>query len=112
MPIISRPSITKTAGTVCNKVDIAFRGVFHFGFFDTGGFDLYAGIHTGVRLYSYSYEADYAGSLYDFEVNDSNSAFVHDVFAGGRYYMTDNLGFFAEVGYGVSYLKAGITLKF
>jgi hypothetical protein len=91
-----------------NSGALALRGAFHFGFFDTGGFDLYAGIHTGVRFSSYTYDDD--DDLFDY--SDSDVDFLHDLFAGARYMMSDNFGFFAEAGYGVSYLKAGITLKF
>jgi len=91
---------------------VAARGVFHFGFFDTGGFDLYAGIHSGVRFSSYSYTIDYGGIITDYEDTDSQAYFVHDVFAGARWMTSDKFGFFAELGYGISYLKAGITLKF
>ncbi len=93
---------------------LAARGVFHFGFFDTGGFDLYAGIHSGVRISNYSYDIDYADNTYiqDYIETDSDVNLVHDVFVGARYMMSDKFGFFAEAGYGISYLKAGITLKF
>ena len=86
---------------------IAARGVFHFGFFDTGGFDLYAGVHAGVGFSKYSWTGYYID-----DYTDTDTYFVDDVFAGARYMMSSNLGFFAEVGYGISYLKAGITLKF
>ncbi|MCD4794123.1 MAG: hypothetical protein K8R54_12870 [Bacteroidales bacterium] len=86
---------------------IAARGVFHFGFFDTGDFDLYAGVHAGIGFSKYSY----TGYYYDDYIS-TDSYFVDDVFAGARYMMSSNFGLFAEVGYGISYLKAGITLKF
>ena len=48
---------------------VAARGVFHFQFFDTGGFDLYAGIHTGIRFYNYVY--DDIDNFYDYSYNDA-----------------------------------------
>jgi hypothetical protein len=91
---------------------LALRGVFHFGFFDTGGFDLYAGIHTGVRLSSYDYETESAGLPINYDDSGSNSYFIHDIFAGGRYFLSDNIGFFSEIGYGISFFKIGVTFKF
>ena len=34
---------------------IAGRAVFHLGFFDSKGFDVYAGMHTGIRLWRDNY---------------------------------------------------------
>ena len=84
---------------------IAARGVFHLGFLNTDKFDVYGGIHTGVRFSKYTYTSDFL------DVSDNDVYFVHDVFAGGRYMMSSKLGVFAEVGYGISFLKVGITLK-
>jgi len=85
----------------------AARGVFHFGFFDTGNFDLYAGVHAGIGFSKYSYN----GYYFD-DYTSTNSYFVDDVFAGARWMKNDKFGFFAELGYGISYLKAGISMKF
>lgn len=84
---------------------VAARGVFHFGFFDTGDFDLYAGLNAGVGFSKDAYNSTYyTGSTY--------SHFIHDEFIGARYMKNEKFGFFAELGYGISFLKAGITLKF
>ncbi len=83
----------------------AARGVFHLGFFDTGDFDLYAGLNAGLRFWSYSYTNSYA-------TGGSGSTFIHDEFIGARWIPNDKFGFFAELGYGISTLKAGVTLKF
>jgi hypothetical protein len=84
----------------------AGRGVFHFGFFDTGNFDLYAGVNTGYCFYRYNYDSFYSVN------NFTHSYFLHDVFAGARWMKSDKFGFFAELGYGTSYLKGGVTFKF
>ncbi|NOZ34709.1 MAG: hypothetical protein GXO80_05370 [Chlorobi bacterium] len=86
---------------------IAARGVFHFQFFDTGNFDLYAGVHAGIGFSKYSYTGYYYTDYYS-----TNSYLVDDVFAGARWMKSNKFGFFAELGYGVSYFKAGVTLKF
>lgn len=89
-----------------NNTILAARGVFHFGFFDTGAFDLYAGIHSGVRISSYTYTSDF------YNESDGDTDFVHDVFVGARYMKSSKFGFFAEAGYGISYLKVGLAFKF
>jgi hypothetical protein len=34
------------------------------------------------------------------------------LFIGGRYFVSNTVGAFVEVGYDVSYLKAGLTARF
>jgi len=92
-------------GTYTNTI-VAARGVFHFQFFDTGNFDLYAGTHLGFGFYNWNYDNTY------YLTNYSDSYFVDDVFVGARWMKNSKFGFFAELGYGISYLKAGIALKF
>ncbi|MCF6183489.1 MAG: hypothetical protein L3J56_02490 [Bacteroidales bacterium] len=92
-----------TGGVYTNTI-VAGRGVFHFQFFDTGDFDLYAGAQVGIGFTSWNYNDNY----YDY----NNSYLVDDVFVGARWMKNDKFGFFGELGYGISYLKAGIVLKF
>jgi len=87
-------------GGVYNYSTVTGRGVFHFQFFDTGDFDLYAGLGAGI-----GFEAD---SYYNY----SNSYPEVEEFVGARWMKSDKFGFFAELGYGISSLKAGITMKF
>ncbi len=81
-------------GNLYANTIVAGRGVFHFQFFDTGDFDLYAGVNTGLEF----------GRGYDY--------FVTDEFIGARWMKSEKFGFFAELGYGISFLKGGITMKF
>ncbi len=82
---------------------VSGRAAFHFQFFDTGDFDLYAGLGTGLEFWNANFDYD----PYDY----SGSGLFWEEFAGARWMKNDKFGFFAEVGYGVSFLKAGITLK-
>jgi len=92
-----------TGGVYTNSI-VAARGVFHFQFFDTGDFDLYAGAHAGIGFTHWNYDDNFF---------DSNSSYlVDDVFVGARWMKNNKFGFFAELGYGISYLKAGVTVKF
>jgi len=88
---------------------LAGRGVFHQNFFDAGNFDLYAGLHLGYGHTVVNYDDDYWSSSYNDYVD---TYLVHDAFIGARWMKNDKFGFFAELGYGISFLKAGISLKF
>jgi hypothetical protein len=88
---------------------IGARGAFHLSMLNTDKFDVYGGILTGIRFESYQSNY-YDDNNIDYEASDAY--FVHDAFVGGRIMMSEKFAFFAEAGYGVSYLKAGITLKF
>ena len=92
-------------GAYTNTI-VAGRGVFHFQFFDTGNFDLYAGAQVGIGFTHWNYDNTY------YLGDNSSSYLVDDVFAGARWMKNDKFGFFAELGYGISYLKGGITMKF
>ncbi len=63
-------------------------------------FDPYVGATLGYRHigYSYAYEGRSGGLFLG----------IH---AGARYFFSDKLGGFAEVGYGISALKLGLTAK-
>jgi hypothetical protein len=60
-----------------------------------------------VRTASYS-DNDSSGSF----VSPYSSGVITGVHAGARYFLNNNFGGFAEVGYGVAALRPGITLKF
>ncbi|GAB3013506.1 hypothetical protein [Spirosoma pulveris] len=76
---------------------------------ENSNFDPYIGASLGFRhakyrdSYGYSY-SDY-GSGY-------NSGIWLGIHAGARYLFSPKIGAFAEVGYGVSALKLGLTAKF
>jgi hypothetical protein len=37
---------------------------------------------------------------------------AYSLFAGARYFLSDNFGVMAELGYGIAYLSLGASLKF
>ena len=76
------------------------RGALHYQFVDK--LDTYAGLMIGIRHLSWGgggYSASYTDLIVPFYI-------------GGRYYFTDNVGAFAELGYGIAYLQLGISFKF
>jgi len=85
---------------------VTVRGAFHYPV--TPEFDAYGGVGIGIRHGSTSYEGDYFDALGSSSYND----FVTGIFAGGRYFFTDNIGAFGEVGYDQSFLKVGLTARF
>ena len=88
------------------------RGTFHYELNDK--FDTYAGLMLGLYTYSYSYKDNYADysdyyGYYNYNNNSSNLAFSG--FVGTRYYFSKSMALNAEVGYGFTYISAGITFK-
>lgn len=94
------------------RMAFGVRGTFHYQFLDK--LDTYAGLMLG--LYSYSWKYDWADS-YDpyyssyYQDNTRSSEFAFSAFAGARYYFKENLGVNAEIGYGFTYLSAGLTYR-
>ena len=68
--------------------------------------DLYGGITLGAKIYTYSYYGGYEDS------NKASMGLLDEFFAGARYYFTDNFAVMGELGYGIAWLKAGVSLKF
>lgn len=46
-----------------------------------------------------------------FDPNASNNNFLYSGFVGSTFYFTKDIGVFAEVGYGVSLLNTGVTIR-
>jgi len=90
-----------------NTLIMAARGTYHFTDL-VDKLDLYGGVALGAEIVSNKAFGDYPG--YGYSVN--NSGVAYEMFAGARYYFTDNLGAMAELGYGIAWLKIGLSLKF
>ncbi len=83
---------------------IGARGSFHYPLVNK--LDTYTGLQLGYNVFSTKY--------YDntYTTGGSASTLQFAWFAGARYYFSNNIAVFAEVGYGVAYLTVGIALKF
>ncbi len=46
------------------------------------------------------------------QVSAQGGGFIYSLYAGGRYYFAERIAVFGEIGYGVSYLNAGIAIRF
>lgn len=88
---------------------IGARGNYHL-ILDNESLDVYGGLSLGLVFQSYTFESDdpfYTG--YNF---DTNSSFLYYALSvGGKYFFTENLGVFGELGYDVAWIKLGLTLN-
>lgn len=83
------------------------RGSYHLGeLLDVKNkkFDPYAGATLGFRHYGYTH-------VYGYDYGGYNSGLFLGAHLGARYYFSDKVGGFAEVGYGISALKVGLAAK-
>jgi hypothetical protein len=80
---------------------IGVRGSFHYQFVDK--LDTYAGVMLGYDIVSYS---DKVGD----SLGGSSAAF--STYVGARYYLSDNIAVYGELGYGVAALELGVAFKF
>lgn len=94
-----------------NYTIVGIRSAYHFTGLDNDQFDVYAGVMLSYNILKYKFE-DKSGSNVYTGKNNYGSAAGFTAYAGGRYYFTSNLAVFAELGYGVSYFNAGLSLKF
>jgi len=85
---------------------IAVRGNYHFIFHDQ--FDPYAGIALGADIQASKWRGD--GPEQDLDLA-STSPFG-GAYAGARWFFSDNFAVYAEVGWLISVLNAGVTFTF
>lgn len=90
-----------------NYLYFAARGSYHFNELlniSNDKLDVYAGLGIGYESVTYS---DSFGTGF----NAFGSGIYVPVHLGGRYFFSDNVGGFAELGSGVSPLMLGVTFK-
>ena len=79
------------------------RGAFHYQF--APKLDTYAGLTLSYDIVSASSSSDYVVA------SVANSGINWTLFLGGRYFFTEKIGGFAELGYGFYNLNLGVTFK-
>jgi hypothetical protein len=89
-----------------SNIVIGAGGLFHYPLVNK--LDTYAGILLGYNISSATEFGTYPG--YDY--NASSGGIVFSGFVGARYYFTDNIAAFAQVGYGIAYLTFGVSFRF
>jgi len=80
---------------------IGVRGNLHYQFVDK--LDTYAGLFLGYENVSWKDNHGFT--------NGVGSGLGWALLIGGRYYFSDNIGAMAELGYGITYLNLGVSLK-
>jgi len=88
-----------------NTFIIGARGTYHFVDL-VDKLDLYGGLLLGAEIVSHrdNFDLDY----YD---NYNSSGVAYSLFAGARYFFTDNIAVMGELGYGIAVLSFGISFK-
>jgi hypothetical protein len=89
-----------------NYVIVGARGTFHFAVSEK--FDVYAGILVGYNASSSSIY----GTDIKLSAEDALDGLIHSEFIGARYWFVDNIGAFAEIGYGIAPVQLGLSFKF
>ena len=90
-----------------NDVIIAARGAIHYDLLKNEKVDTYGGVGLGLRIQSYS---DY--NVFGVKGSSTSVKPLFALYLGGRYYFSDKLAGFAELGYGLGYLTLGLSYKF
>ena len=94
------------SGYKYNYTVIGARGALHYPFVDK--LDTYAGLMLGVNIINSKF---YGDNTYLNNYSAATSGVAFSIYAGARYYFTDNFGVMGELGYGFAYLNLGIALK-
>jgi hypothetical protein len=91
---------------------ISARGAYHF-LEHNPKFDAYAGAGLGYSIVSASatWKDAQDQALFGNIYSASASYFFFDVFLGGRYYFSPKFAVLGEVGYGVGFLRVGLSYK-
>jgi hypothetical protein len=90
-----------------SNILIAARGNYHFVFMEK--FDPYAGVFLGYQFASSKWKGT-GTEPSDYTV--THGYFRPGLFVGARYYFNNQFGVYAELGYMLTVLNLGVTLKF
>ncbi len=85
----------------------AARGNYHFIFHDK--LDPYAGIILGYYIASGKWKGS---GTHPTDYTSKTNGFIGGAYAGARWYFTDAIAVFAELGWGITVLTIGGTFKF
>lgn len=89
---------------------IGIRSAYHYNGIHSEKFDLYGGLMLSYNIVDYTFRDD-QGNHIDGGKNYGSAAGL-SLYAGGRYFFTQHVAAYAELGYGVSYLTLGLAFKF
>lgn len=95
-----------------NYTIVGVRSAYHYTGIDNKKIDVYGGIMLSANIVSYKYTDNSGYNNGYANAGNYNSGAGFTGFVGGRYFFTNNIAAMAELGYGVSYLTIGASLKF
>lgn len=87
---------------------VGARGSYHF--YNTDKIDAYGGVMLGANIASAKFESDIAG-LEKWVTEPKAGGVAYGFYAGGRYYLSEKMAVFGEVGYNIAWLSAGLSFK-
>lgn len=91
-------------------VIIGAKGAYHYNpFRDVENLDLYAGLMLSLNIPDY---ANNYSENYKYLENKYRPYLAGTIYAGARYFFTENIGVFVEAGFGTSFLNLGVNFKF
>ncbi len=88
---------------------VGARGSYHF--FSTDQIDAYGGAFLGYNIGNSKVTYDGTGNNLIQPAAANVGGVAYGLHVGGRYYFSDSFGAFGELGYGISYLTLGVTMK-
>lgn len=89
-----------------SDIIIGARGILHYQLVEK--LDTYTGILLGYDIVS----AKEFGTSTGYDYSSSTGGVTWSWFVGGRYYFNDKFAGMLELGYGISYLNIGLSVKF
>jgi hypothetical protein len=96
-----------------NYMIVAARGAYHLDILNTKNAELYFGGIVGLRFQTYSYQSNSTDPDINLYRLSGRSVYPGgSLFVGGRWYFVPQAALFAELGYGISYLNGGVSIKF
>ena len=88
---------------------VALRVTYHPDFLSGDKWEVYGAADAGLDIWKETYSDNDPNSIYDYNSSASTPVIYFQV--GGRYYLTNAIGVFAELGYDVTYAKGGICIN-
>jgi hypothetical protein len=86
----------------------AARATYHYPLF--AGLDTYIGLMGGFRVNTNDHYGTWPSGINDMDT-DANFIPVGRIFVGAKYSFTNRFSGFGELGYGISYVTLGVSLK-
>ncbi|TFH24431.1 MAG: hypothetical protein E4H10_10655 [Bacteroidia bacterium] len=88
-----------------SNIIIGAGGLFHYPLVKK--LDTYAGILLGYNIAT----AKEFGTSIGWDYNATSGGIIFSGFVGARYYFTESIAAFAQLGYGIAYLTFGVSIR-